>query len=106
MRARRHAQKVFGSFKNVFLSAKELEKLKTEFPRSYSEKIERLSEYMYQHGKNYRDHYLLLVKWLNQDEKDGNGGSFDLDEFFNIALKRSYDAVAQLNDRENAIDDG
>ena len=81
-------KQVFGKFKNVFLTDERVSELKTQFPTSYEEKINRLSEYMYQSGKNYQDHYLIILKWAQEDEKEES--SFDLDEFFEAALNKSY----------------
>lgn len=80
----------FGKFKNVFLTDEQLSELKTQFPTSYEEKINRLSEYMYQSGKNYQDHYLMILKWV-QEDKEENNSSFNVDDFFEAALKKSYE---------------
>lgn len=83
----------FGKFKNVFLTDEQLSELKTQFPTSYEEKINRLSEYMYQSGKNYQDHYLMILKWAQEDVKKENSSSFDIDEFFEAALNKSYEEM-------------
>ena len=83
----------FGKFKNVFLTDDQMSELKTQFPTSYEEKINRLSEYMYQSGKNYQDHYLMILKWAQEDVKKENSSSFDIDEFFEAALNKSYEEM-------------
>ena len=90
---RAREKNAFGKFKNVFLTDEQLSELKTQFPTSYEEKINRLSEYMYQSGKNYQDHYLMILKWAQEDVKKENSSSFDIDEFFEAALNKSYEEM-------------
>ena len=56
-----------GLFKNVFLTQQELDSLKSKYPDDYSDKIERLSRYFGFNGKFYRNHYAVLLQWLEQD---------------------------------------
>lgn len=95
----------YGQYNNVLLTDKELEKLRERYPAEYQQKIEDLSDYMKRVGKKYADHYLTLLKWLEEDAdkpKDRGGGgktkplemsSFDTDEFYNAAVRRSYENV-------------
>lgn len=85
----------YGEYKNVILTEEEYEKLKTEFPDSYEAKINRLSEYMRQTGKTYKDHCATIRSWAKEDadktSRDGTmPSSFDTDDFFNAAVMRSY----------------
>lgn len=62
-------KQTMGYFKNVFLSDEEIEKLKSEFPDDYLEKIERLSEHMESKGEKYNSHFATLRAWLRRDKK-------------------------------------
>ena len=76
-----------GEFQNVFLSAPELQELKTRYPNDYETKIERLSRYLASTGKKYRDHYATLIDWLQEDaaqEQPKSKSSYDLNELEKI----------------------
>jgi hypothetical protein len=76
-----------GAFENVFLTDDEIVQLKSQHPTAYASKIERLSEYMHQSGKQYKDHFSLIKKWI---EEDGDAtSSFDTDDFFEAAVKKA-----------------
>ena len=66
-----------GPYKNVFLSAEELNALRQEFPGQADTYIEKLSVYMKQHGKTYADHAVTLRKWLHEDQKTGAAYDYD-----------------------------
>ncbi|MDG3374784.1 replisome organizer, partial [Vibrio parahaemolyticus] len=55
------ARHKYGEYKNVLLSDDEMEKLKTEFPDDYQERIDRLSEYCASTGKSYKN-YLATIR--------------------------------------------
>ena len=57
----------YGEYKNVLLSDEELEKLKTEFPNDYQERIERVSEYVASTGKTYKNFLATIRKWARKD---------------------------------------
>lgn len=76
-----------GEFQNVFLSAPELQELKTRYPNDYETKIERLSRYLASTGKKYHDHYATLIGWLQEDaaqEQPKSKSSYDLNELEKI----------------------
>lgn len=58
----------YGEYKNVLLSDEDMEKLKTEFPGDYEERIERLSGYIAQSGKSYKSHLATIRNWARKDE--------------------------------------
>lgn len=66
----------FGSYQNVFLTDAEYERLRAEFPHDFSERIERLSEYIASTGKSYQNHLATIRSWARKDaekrEKNGN----------------------------------
>lgn len=53
----------YGEYKNVLLSDEQMEKLKTEFPNDYQERIERLSEYCESSGKTYKNYLATIRSW-------------------------------------------
>lgn len=86
-----------GRYKNVKMSDKELEALKDEYPREYSEWIEKLSEYMEITGKSYRNHLAVIRSWAEKEKKRrqqsaeshyGRKSSLpdDIDELSSLAL--------------------
>lgn len=64
-----------GLYKNVILTDEEYESLKDRFPTEWVERIERLSEYMANTGKDYKSHYLTILSWAKRDrERDKANG--------------------------------
>lgn len=65
-----------GQYSNVLLTDEDLDKLKTEFPGDWSDRIERLSEYMASTGKSYKNHLATVRNWARKDAqkpKQDNG---------------------------------
>ena len=58
----------YGQYENVLLTDEDLEKLKIEFS-DWSERIERLSEYMASKGKAYKDHLATIRSWSRREQK-------------------------------------
>lgn len=71
-----------GRFKNVLLTQSELGELKTKYPDDYQGKIERLSRYLENTGRNYKNHFSTLLDWLEQDvkPKQQSTSSYDINE--------------------------
>lgn len=66
----------FGSYQNVFLTDAEYERLRAEFPHDFSERIERLSEYIASTGRSYQNHLATIRSWARKDaEKRGKNGN-------------------------------
>jgi hypothetical protein len=90
-----------GMYKNVLLTDDEYEKLRAQF-RDIEARINKLSEYIEIHGKKYKSHYAVILKWARDDserqrqERGGTESSFDTDEFFELAVRRSYDKMRPL----------
>ncbi len=59
----------YGMYKNVLLSDEDYQKLQEEFPHDYSERIDRLSEYIASTGKSYKNHLATIRAW---DRKEKN----------------------------------
>ena len=64
---KRESKHKHGSYNNVLLTDAELEKLKTEFPSDYQNRIERLSEYIASTGKSYKSHLATIRTWARRD---------------------------------------
>ena len=59
----------YGQYQNVLLSDEQMEKLKTEFPYDYQERIENVSEYCKSKGKSYSDYLATIRSWDRRDKK-------------------------------------
>lgn len=59
----------YGEYQNVLLSDSDMEKLKTEFPTDWEERIENLSDYMESHGKTYKNHLATIRNWARMDRQ-------------------------------------
>lgn len=67
----------YGLYENVLLTDEDYKKLKEEFPYDYSERIERLSEYIASKGKKYKSHLATIRAWARKDtvrNMDGRKG--------------------------------
>ena len=83
-----------GLYGNVHLTDEDFEKLKKEFPNDYSERIDRLSEYMESTGKTYKNHLATIRNWARREaaaepQEANKGSSFDTDDFFEAAIRRA-----------------
>ena len=56
----------YGQYKNVILSDDDMEKLKSEFPNDYSERIERVSSYCASTGKTYKNYLATIRNWAKK----------------------------------------
>ena len=61
----------YGQYKNVLLTDEDMAKLQEEFPHDYSDRIERLSEYMASTGKSYKNHLATIRNWAKKDKPQG-----------------------------------
>lgn len=66
----------YGAYKNVLLSDEDYTKLQAEFPRDWSERIERLSEYIASTGKSYKNHLATIRSWARKDKPKKSGNVF------------------------------
>lgn len=57
----------YGEYNNVLLSDEDFQKLQTEFPYDWRERIERLSSYMASTGKSYKNHLATIRNWARKD---------------------------------------
>ena len=59
----------YGIYKNVLLTDEDMEKLKSEFPDDWQNRIERLSEYIASSGKTYKNHLATIRIWAKKDKE-------------------------------------
>lgn len=59
----------YGTYKNVFLTDEDMEKLKSEFPDDWQNRIERLSDYIASSGKTYKNHLATIRVWAKKDKE-------------------------------------
>ena len=64
-----------GYYKNVMLTDEDYAKLQSEFPHDYTERIERLSEYMASTGKSYKNHLATIRNWAKKDRPQGRSSA-------------------------------
>jgi len=66
---------IYGTYQNVLLTDEDLEKLKTEFPNDWEDRINRLSEYIESKGAKYKSHIATIRSWARRDKEKQNGAS-------------------------------
>ena len=57
-----------GLYNNVLLTDEEYSKLQEEFPHDYTERIDRLSEYIESKGAKYKSHMATIRAWARKDK--------------------------------------
>lgn len=75
----------YGMYENVLLTDVEYQKLKEEFPHDYTDRIERLSEYIASRGKKYKNHLATIRSWARKDTEAKNGKQRSGNVFLEIA---------------------
>lgn len=90
----------YGLYKNVYLSTEEYLSLRRLIGNADAY-IDRFSEKLYSKGYRYPSHFRAICEWWERDRQLGggrlpfsepqksDGGSFDTDEFFAAAVRRS-----------------
>ncbi|MBQ8357074.1 MAG: replisome organizer [Clostridia bacterium] len=98
--------KAYGQFENVMLTEEEHDTFLKTVPDG-KERIEIFSCKLKAKGYQYENHYATLLLWCAEEKKassaskkksDARGGypaSFDAEEFFEAALKRTYEGRAK-----------
>lgn len=97
----------YGEYSNVLLSDTDLEKLKSEFPNDWEERIERLSAYMASTGKGYKNHLATIRNWARKDgqrssqqprraQESGFNKKIDADYYYQSTGDEEVDKVLGL----------
>ena len=76
----------YGEYQNVLLTDEDFEKLKAEFP-DWKDRIERLSSYIAQSGKSYKNHLATMRNWARKDKERGSNDGVDQQRAENPANK-------------------
>ncbi len=93
VRSERGTLSPHGTFGNVLLSDSEAADLREKYPHHYQSKIDRLSLVIESKGKDYSNHYAVLLDWLMQDvgepgkaaqDYTTNMSSYDIDDLEEI----------------------
>lgn len=83
----------YGEYANVLLTDEELGKLQTEFPGDWEARIERLSGYLAQSGKSYKNHLATIRNWARKDrETQAAPGNFKTSNPFLELLEEARDS--------------
>lgn len=85
-----------GEYSNVLLTDTELEKLQTEFPNDWQQRIDSLSRYMKSKGTVYKDHLATIRNWARRDAERSGGGTRAPARGSAEDLQRSYDLLADF----------
>lgn len=96
-RAKKAVKHKHGEYRNVLLTDAEYERLTEDFgDRGRDDAIRFLDEYIEEKGYKSKSHNLAIRRWVidavNRDKPQkaqSSNGSYDTDDFFNAALKRS-----------------
>ena len=83
----------YGEFENVKLTDSQYERLIKKFPVNYKRYIDDLSYYIASKGDKYKSHYAAILSWHRGQSDDMS--SFDTDEFFEAAVKRSAENISR-----------
>lgn len=62
----------YGEYKNVLLSDDQMDKLKSEFPNDWEQRIDRVSEYCEGTGKTYKNYLATIRAWAKKDKQPNN----------------------------------
>lgn len=60
-------RRMYGEYGNVPLSDSDIEKLRSEFPDDWEQRIERVSEYCAAKGRAYKDYLAVIRSWARKD---------------------------------------
>lgn len=81
----------FGEYQNAFFTEEQYQKLISEFPNDYEERIDRLDSYIQSTGKKYKDCLATIRNWAKKEVKTNkkNSGWNYLDEEFKKIQERN-----------------
>ena len=81
----------YGMYKNVLLTDEEYVKLTEEFPHDYSDRIERLSEYIASTGKKYKSHLATIRSWARKDTSQKPTATKSSNPFLDMLEEGDYE---------------
>lgn len=68
----------YGTYGNVLMTDAEIQKLKSEFPNDWEERIRRVDDYCEMHGKKYKNYFAVIKNWARHDNQRGQPASPNL----------------------------
>lgn len=84
----------YGKYSNVRLTEAERDELIRLYgKRLAAELVDKLSVKLKTKGYRFRDHFSTIVEWQREDGTARGASSFDIDEFFAAAVKRSEEEL-------------
>lgn len=81
----------YGIYKNVLFTDEEYQKLQEEFPHDYTDRIERLSEYIASTGKKYKNHLATIRSWARKDTAAPASKAKSSNLFLDMLKEDSYE---------------
>ena len=81
----------YGLYENVLLTDEDYQKLIAEFPHDYSDRIERLSEYIASTGKKYKSHLATIRSWARKDTQRPAQATKSSNPFLDMLEDGSYE---------------
>ena len=81
----------YGMYKNVLLTDEEYVRLTEEFPHDYSDRIERLSEYIASTGKKYKSHLATIRSWARKDTSQKPTATKSSNPFLDMLEEGDYE---------------
>lgn len=78
----------YGQYQNVILSDQDLAELQKEFPDTWVQRVERLSEYMASSGRSYQNHLATIRAWAKSEGAANKSTARTLDEDELAALQQ------------------
>lgn len=79
----------YGMYSNVLLTDEDYEKLQKEFPHDYSDRIDRLSEYLESTGKKYKNHLATIRAWARKDKPQATARKSNSNPFLDMLKEES-----------------
>ena len=81
----------YGLYENVLLTDEDYRKLQEEFPHDYSDRIERLSEYIASTGKKYKNHLATIRNWARNDKPKSKSAAKSSNPFLDMLEGDDYE---------------
>lgn len=81
----------YGLYENVLLTNEDYRKLQEEFPHDYSDRIERLSEYIASTGKKYKSHLATIRSWAKKDKPQKQAKAKSSNPFLDMLEEDDYE---------------
>ncbi len=95
----------YGTYQHVFLTNKQYEKLKQDYPYEYEKMIQELDEGLELHNYSYKNHYLAILKWHKKSQAQAKNNTpfrkqgFN-EDYVNERNKRMLERYAKLEQQE------